>query len=233
MLPHGPLAHGKLGDYMLENSDVRFVVQDANQRDLYSVGAFGGNIIDAVRVADPNRDNFLEVQPMLNIETVINADLDRDRERRSGRHRRDHPDLRARRSARLREPVRPDPALRAHAQLPARRRRQRSADRGLHRVPARAPEELRRDGDHRREHGRGAAQALRRRLDERRRRARAVVRAGRGLRRGALRRAPEPLVRRLRRGAGDRLLLRVDSDARGPGARRTSSRNRTSSTRPA
>ena len=73
VLPHGPLAHGKVGDYMLENSDVRFVVQDANQRDLYSVGAFGGNIIDAVRVADPNRDNFLEVQPMLNIETVINA----------------------------------------------------------------------------------------------------------------------------------------------------------------
>ena len=73
VLPHGPLAHGKLGDYMLENSDVRIVVQDAGQRDLYSVGAFGGNIIDAVRVADPNRDNFLEVQPMLNIETVINA----------------------------------------------------------------------------------------------------------------------------------------------------------------
>ncbi len=73
VLPQGPLAHGKLGDYMLENSEVRFVVQDANQRDLYSVGAFGGNIIDAVRVADPNRDNFLEVQPMLNIETVINA----------------------------------------------------------------------------------------------------------------------------------------------------------------
>jgi len=73
VLPHGPLAHAKLGDYMLENSDVRIVVQDANQRDLYSVGAFGGNIIDAVRVADPDRDNFLEVQPMLNIETVINA----------------------------------------------------------------------------------------------------------------------------------------------------------------
>jgi hypothetical protein len=72
-LPQGPLAHGRVGDYMLENSEARFVVQDANQRDLYSVGAFGGNIIDAVRVADPNRDNFLEVQPMLNIETVINA----------------------------------------------------------------------------------------------------------------------------------------------------------------
>jgi hypothetical protein len=73
VLPHGPLAHGKVGDYMLENSEARFVVQDVNQRDFYSVGAFGGNIIDAVRIGDTERDNFYEMTPMLNIETVINA----------------------------------------------------------------------------------------------------------------------------------------------------------------
>jgi len=69
----GPLAHGRLGDYLLANDQARFIVQDAGQRDLYSVGAFGGNLIDAELVGHPGLDNFLEVQPMLNIETVINA----------------------------------------------------------------------------------------------------------------------------------------------------------------
>ncbi len=69
----GPLAHGRIGDYLLANSVARFVVQDVGQRDLYSVGAFGGNIIDAELVANPGNDNFLEIQPALNIETVINA----------------------------------------------------------------------------------------------------------------------------------------------------------------
>src|SRR5262245_57776949 len=78
----GPLAHVRLGDYCLQNSIARFVVQDVTApavptdptpRDLYSVGAFGGNLIDAVLVSDPTTDNFLETQPMLNIETVINA----------------------------------------------------------------------------------------------------------------------------------------------------------------
>jgi hypothetical protein len=69
----GPLAHGKVGDYLLENGLARYVIQDVGQRDLYSVGAFGGNIIDAELVARPGTDNFLEIQPAVNIETVINA----------------------------------------------------------------------------------------------------------------------------------------------------------------
>jgi hypothetical protein len=43
------------------------------QRELYSVGQYGGNLIDAELVGRPDRDNFLEVQPGLNIESVINA----------------------------------------------------------------------------------------------------------------------------------------------------------------
>jgi len=78
----GPLAHERVGDYCLENSIARFVVQDVTApavptdptpRDLYSVGAFGGNLIDAVLVSDPTTDNFLETTPMLNVETVVNA----------------------------------------------------------------------------------------------------------------------------------------------------------------
>jgi len=72
-LIEGPLAHGRVGDYMLANCLARFIIQDAGQRDLYSVGAFGGNIIDAELASEPGLDNFIEIQPMMNIETVINA----------------------------------------------------------------------------------------------------------------------------------------------------------------
>jgi len=73
----GPLAHGRLNDLLLENDVARFIIQDAPQRDLHSVGQFGGNIIDAEVVENGVRqgnDNFLEVQPAANIEGVINAD---------------------------------------------------------------------------------------------------------------------------------------------------------------
>jgi hypothetical protein len=69
----GPLAHGRVGDWLIENSVARFIVQDVGQRDLYSVGAFGGNLIDLELVAKPGTDNFIELQPMLNVETVVNA----------------------------------------------------------------------------------------------------------------------------------------------------------------
>ncbi len=77
----GPLAHRRVGDYCLENDRARFVVQDVTAprdpgdptpRDLYSVGAFGGNLIDAVLPSNPTTDNFLEFQAMLNVETVAN-----------------------------------------------------------------------------------------------------------------------------------------------------------------
>jgi hypothetical protein len=72
-LIQGPLAHGRLGDWLLENGAARFVVQDVGQRDLYSVGGFGGNVIDLELKSDPGTDNFIEIQPMLNLETVLNA----------------------------------------------------------------------------------------------------------------------------------------------------------------
>jgi len=70
----GPLAHGRLGDWLLENGNARFVVQDAPQRDLYSIGQFGGNLIDAERVVagvPQGRDNFFEIQPAVNIESIL------------------------------------------------------------------------------------------------------------------------------------------------------------------
>ncbi len=72
-LIEGPLADGQVGDYLLENDVARFIIQDANKRDIYSVGGFGGNIIDAELLSNPGNDNFLEMQPLVNIETVINA----------------------------------------------------------------------------------------------------------------------------------------------------------------
>jgi hypothetical protein len=72
-LIRGPLGHSKLGDYLLENGSARFAIQDVGQRELYSVGQYGGNLIDAEIVGRPDLDNFLEVQTGLNIETVINA----------------------------------------------------------------------------------------------------------------------------------------------------------------
>lgn len=69
----GPLGHSRIGDWLLANSVARFVVQDVAQRDLHSVGQFGGNLIDAEVVGREGRDAFFEVQPALNVETVVNA----------------------------------------------------------------------------------------------------------------------------------------------------------------
>lgn len=69
----GPLGHSRVGDWLLENDVARFAVQDAPQRDLHSVGQFGGNLIDAELVGRENRDAFFELQPSINIETVVNA----------------------------------------------------------------------------------------------------------------------------------------------------------------
>lgn len=72
-LMSGPLAHGKVGDYLLANDTARFIVQDVAQRDLHSIGSFGGNLIDMELVGHPGIENFFEVQPTVNIETVVNA----------------------------------------------------------------------------------------------------------------------------------------------------------------
>lgn len=69
----GPLAHNRIGDFMLRNDRARFVVQAPGKRDLHSVGQYGGNLIDAELLANPGSDNFFEMAPSVNIETVINA----------------------------------------------------------------------------------------------------------------------------------------------------------------
>ncbi|MEO6025749.1 MAG: hypothetical protein ABIR79_02640 [Candidatus Binatia bacterium] len=69
----GPVASGQIGDTMIENGLARFIIQKPGVRDMYSVGGFGGNLIDMELVGHPGLDNFLEMQPAINIETVINA----------------------------------------------------------------------------------------------------------------------------------------------------------------
>ncbi|HYB98087.1 MAG TPA: hypothetical protein VEC57_03025 [Candidatus Limnocylindrales bacterium] len=69
----GPLADGQVGDFMMRNDLARFIIQRGNVRDMYSVGGFGGNIIDVEYNGVAGTDNFLEMQPAINIETVINA----------------------------------------------------------------------------------------------------------------------------------------------------------------
>lgn len=69
----GPVGDSRVGDYLLANDVARFIIQDANQRDMHAIGTFGGNLIDAELIANPGNDNFLEIQPSVNLETVINA----------------------------------------------------------------------------------------------------------------------------------------------------------------
>lgn len=69
----GPLAHNQVGDYLLENGIARYAIQRPGVRDLHSIGQFGGNLIDAELVGRPGRDQFFELQPSINIETVIHA----------------------------------------------------------------------------------------------------------------------------------------------------------------
>ncbi len=71
-LIRGPLAHSQLGDWLISNGEARFIVQDVAQRELYSVGQYGGNLIDAELVGNPGKDNFLETTTSLNIESVVN-----------------------------------------------------------------------------------------------------------------------------------------------------------------
>ncbi len=70
----GPLARGVVGDYLIENGEIRVIVQ-APQRNLFGVGGFGGNPIDADIVRAPGaagRDHIEEWSFMLNIENTAN-----------------------------------------------------------------------------------------------------------------------------------------------------------------
>ncbi|MCH8815987.1 MAG: carboxypeptidase regulatory-like domain-containing protein, partial [Chloroflexi bacterium] len=71
-LIEGPMSRGRLGDYLLANSEIQVVIQDI-ERNIFSVGQFGGQILDAdlVReVSDPERDNFEEWAVGINLENT-------------------------------------------------------------------------------------------------------------------------------------------------------------------
>jgi hypothetical protein len=68
----GPLSRCRNGDYLLSNDRIRVVVQSV-QRNLFGIGQYGGQIIDADLVrsgSDPDRDNFEEWATSLNIENT-------------------------------------------------------------------------------------------------------------------------------------------------------------------
>ncbi len=68
----GPLSRCRVGDYLLENDRIRVVVQ-ATQRNLFGIGQFGGQIIDADLVRtlpEVERDNFEEWATAINIENT-------------------------------------------------------------------------------------------------------------------------------------------------------------------
>ncbi len=82
----GPLARCRAGDYLLENARIRVVVQNV-QRNLFGIGQYGGQIIDAdLNRGNPalERDNFEEWAAAINVEntahyttlTVINDGSD-------------------------------------------------------------------------------------------------------------------------------------------------------------
>ncbi len=67
----GPLSRCRLGDYLLENGRARFIVQGI-QRNLFGIGQYGGQIIDAdlVRTSGPERDSFEEWSTLINLENT-------------------------------------------------------------------------------------------------------------------------------------------------------------------
>lgn len=67
----GPLSRCRAGDFLLENGVIRVVVQGI-QRNLFGIGQFGGQIIDAdlVRTVGAERDNFEEWSTLINLENT-------------------------------------------------------------------------------------------------------------------------------------------------------------------
>lgn len=69
----GPMAVGRVGDWILENDRVRFVIRDVG-RDFSFMLTYGGHIIDAdfKRASGPGRDNFLGMTPLINVSSTDN-----------------------------------------------------------------------------------------------------------------------------------------------------------------
>ncbi|MEB2285736.1 MAG: hypothetical protein B6D46_10510 [Polyangiaceae bacterium UTPRO1] len=69
----GPLAMGRVGDWLIRNDKVRFVIRDVG-RDFSFMLTYGGHIMDAdfVRASGPGRDNFMGMTPLINISSTDN-----------------------------------------------------------------------------------------------------------------------------------------------------------------
>jgi len=67
----GTQSRCRVNDYLLANDRIRVVIQDL-QRNMFAIGQFGGQIIDAdlVRTSGPDRDAFEEWALSLNIEST-------------------------------------------------------------------------------------------------------------------------------------------------------------------
>ena len=69
----GPMAVGRVGDWIIENDRVRFIIRDVG-RDFSFMLTYGGHIVDAdfVRASGPGRDNFLGMTPLINVSSTDN-----------------------------------------------------------------------------------------------------------------------------------------------------------------
>jgi hypothetical protein len=69
----GPLSMGRIGDWILDNGSVRFVIRDVG-RDFSFLLTYGGHLMDAdfVRASGPGRDNFLAMTPLINVSSTDN-----------------------------------------------------------------------------------------------------------------------------------------------------------------
>jgi hypothetical protein len=72
-LVKGPLARGTIGDFLLENDQIRVVIQKPG-RVMFGIGPYGGDIIDADlrRSCGDERDSFEELAPLINVENTAN-----------------------------------------------------------------------------------------------------------------------------------------------------------------
>ena len=80
----GPLAMGRVGDWLVENDKVRFIIRDAG-RDFSFMLTYGGHVMDAdlqrklgpTSLSPPypaGRDSFLGITPLINISSTDNPD---------------------------------------------------------------------------------------------------------------------------------------------------------------
>ena len=71
----GPMAFGRVGDFLLQNGDIRVLIRDVG-REFSFVLTYGGNIIDADLRREPGeagRDQWGAMTPMINIASTVNV----------------------------------------------------------------------------------------------------------------------------------------------------------------